>query len=60
MNVKILILNFVLLTSYVNGQKWEYNAGNNAFDGNYKTATIIGKGGLSPYNTPGFIINMFE
>lgn len=50
----------VILTSIANGQNWKYTSKENAFDGKYCAASIIGKGGKYPFNNPSFVINFFE
>jgi len=39
---------------------WIFNSGFNDFDGNYKTASVLGKGTDYPYNTPSLVINYIE
>lgn len=52
--IVLLIVNFTI------GQKWTYTSGGNEFDGKYKTASIRGKGGKFPYNSPLFVVNYFD
>jgi hypothetical protein len=53
-----LLSNLIIGISF--SQKWSYTSGSNAFDGEYKTASIVGKGGLFPYNKPLFVVNIFS
>lgn len=41
-------------------QAWTYKHGGNAFDGEYKTSSIIGVGYEFPYKNPLFVINVFN
>lgn len=56
----ILLLGFVFFTLSSNCQIWTYKSGGNAFDGTYRTSSIIGKGDEFPYNDPVFVINVFR
>jgi hypothetical protein len=56
----ILLYFFLLISPIVNGQNWTYSSGNNAFDGAYRTSSVKGSGGSSPYNTPRLFINYFQ
>lgn len=55
-----LLILFLLSTSSFYGQSWKYNAGGNAFDGNYKTSYVVGKGTDFPYDEPTLVINQFK
>lgn len=48
------------MTSAACFAQWTYKSGGNDFDGKYKTCSVEGTGGKSPYTTPGFYINHFE
>ena len=54
----ILLLLFIPLVSF--GQGWTSDEGGNAFDGKYKTSTVMGKGNNFPYNKPVLVINKFN
>jgi len=41
-------------------QSWTYKQGEDAFDGKYKTSSIIGKGYEFPYTKPLFVINVYR
>jgi hypothetical protein len=55
-----LILIIIPLFSISYCQSWSYKAGENVFDGKYKIASVVGKGGKFPYNSPVFVINNFK
>lgn len=56
-----IVLFFLLIFESVVAQNtWVYNKGGNKFDGTYKTASVIGKGGEWPYTKPTFVINTFN
>jgi hypothetical protein len=57
-NILIVLLASVFTISF--GQNWNYKSGVNAFDGKYKTASTVGKGGKFPYNDPIFVVNLFD
>jgi hypothetical protein len=40
--------------------QWRVNSGNNAFDGNYKSAILMGKGYKFPYQKPNLVFNLFN
>ena len=42
------------------GQTWEYSDDGNDFDGNTRTASIVGNGDDYPYNSPNLLIYFFE
>jgi len=52
----ILLCFIICQVSY--GQ-WTFKKGGNKFDGEYKTASILGEGGEWPYTKPVFVINRF-
>jgi len=58
---KLLI--FLLFIGFVSkeliAQTWTYKAGEDAFDGKYKTSSITGIGTEWPYINPIFVINIF-
>ena len=54
----IFILFLVPLVSL--GQGWTSSEGGSAFDGKYKTSSVLGKGTNSPYTKPVLVINKFE
>ncbi len=57
------LLFFLILFIYpidLFGQNWKYKSGKSDFDGNYRTATIVGTGGEHPYKTPMFVVNFFD
>lgn len=56
MRLFILLCFIICQVSY--GQ-WTFKKGGNKFDGEYKTASILGKGGEWPYTKPAFVINRF-
>ncbi|MGN7513674.1 MAG: hypothetical protein ACTHOM_04815 [Allomuricauda sp.] len=56
MKQTILICLVICQVSY---SQWTYKKGGNKFDGEYKTASVIGKGGEWPYTKPTFVINKF-
>ena len=51
----ILLIPFITLA-----QSWTYKEGGNAFDGKYKTSSVLGKGSDFPYNKPSLVINKFD
>lgn len=55
---KLLIILLIPLISLA--QSWTYEKGGNAFDGKYKTSSVLGKGSEFPYNKPSLVINKFE
>ncbi|WP_142784067.1 hypothetical protein [Changchengzhania lutea] len=55
--VVILILFSNVINTY--SQNWHFKSGKDAFDGNYRTSYVIGKGEF-PYNTPELYINVFN
>lgn len=56
-----IVIFFLLIFEFAEAQNtWVYNKGGNKFDGNYKTASVIGKGGEWPYTKPTFVINTFN
>ena len=42
------------------GQSWDFYSGGNDFDGEYRVASVKGKGTDYPYNSPKLVINYFE
>lgn len=42
------------------GQTWKVTSGTSDFDGTYKTTSIRGTGGESPYTSPLLVINKFD
>lgn len=57
---KILIFAFVLTCKFLVAQNWTFNKGDNPFDGNYRTASVVGIGSDSPYNNPMLVVNLFN
>lgn len=55
---KLLI--FLLIPFISLAQSWTYKKGGNAFDGEFKTSSVLGKGSEFPYNKPSLVINKFE
>jgi len=55
----IIILTF-LYSNVLLAQNWSYKSSVNAFDGKYRTASIIGKGNDYPYHKPMLVINLFN
>ena len=58
--MKKLILLLTLIPFISFGQGWTYSEGGNAFDGKYKTSSVVGKGTNFPYNKPSLVINKFN
>lgn len=60
--MKRFLFSFVLglIVISVFGQTWTYEEGSNAFDGSYKTSSIVGIGNEFPYTNPLFVINVFK
>jgi hypothetical protein len=56
--IVFLIIVFFFYNS--NAQSWTYKGGDDAFDGKYKTCSIIGDGTEFPYTNPLFVINVFK
>lgn len=54
------ILTFLLLSSILSYGQWNYKSGKSDFDGNYKTSSVYGRGGESPYTKPYLVVNKFE
>lgn len=57
-NLIFILLVFISVSLF--GQRWEYSTGGNAFDGKYKTSSVIGTGTKSPYRTPMMVVNLFD
>lgn len=55
----IVVFILALAFSSVYGQKWDYKKGGDAFDGEYKASSVIGKGEEFPYENPVFVVNYF-
>ena len=55
---KILFILILPLLSY--SQTWSFSEGGNAFDGQYKTASVVGTGNNYPYTKPVLVINRFN
>lgn len=55
-----MILFFFSFCVTIYGQKWTYSSGGNAFDGKYKTSSVIGNGGEFPYQNPQLVVNLFD
>jgi hypothetical protein len=58
--MKKLLLLVLLIPLISFGQAWTYSEGGNAFDGKYKTSSVVGKGDNFPYNKPTLVINKFN
>jgi hypothetical protein len=56
----LLSLSALLITLTLTAQSWTFSEGGNAFDGKYKTSSVIGKGTNYPYTKPSLVINKFE
>lgn len=56
----ILSLSALLITLTLTAQSWTFSEGGDAFDGKYKTSSVIGKGTNYPYTKPSLVINKFE
>ena len=56
----LLSLSALLITLTLTAQSWTFSKGGNAFDGTYKTSSIVGKGTEFPYKTPSLVINKFD
>ena len=54
------LLFFLLMPTILFGQSWKFFNGENAFDGKFVSAGIIGKGYDSPYLTPKLVLTKFE
>ena len=50
----------LLITLTLTAQSWTFSKGGNAFDGTYKTSSVVGKGTEYPYKTPILVINKFD
>lgn len=57
---KLLSLSALLITLTLTAQSWTFSKGGNAFDGTYKTSSVVGKGTEYPYKTPSIVINKFD
>ena len=60
--MKRITINILLILSSIISfsQDWQYHIGNNAFDGEYKSASTIGVSDNYPYVTPILNINVFN
>ncbi len=58
-NFRLLFL-LCLFSVSILASQWKTGSSNNKFDGNYRYASIIGKGGEWPYTTPALNLNLFE
>ena len=56
----LLSLSTLLITLTLTAQSWTFSKGGNAFDGTYKTSSVVGKGTEFPYKTPSLVINKFD
>ena len=54
----ILLLTLIPLVSF--GQGWTSSEGGSAFDGKYKTSSVVGKGTNFPYTKPVLVVNKFD
>jgi hypothetical protein len=66
MNVNYTYIKYILTIAIFlifiipsHAQKWTYKLSGNEFDGQYKTAKVIGSGGNFPYQSPSLVINYF-
>ena len=57
---KILLITILFCQMTISAQSWSFKSGGNAFDGKYKTSSIVGKGTDFPYNNPLLVINLFK
>jgi hypothetical protein len=60
MKKSLLFILFIIIGNSLSAQKWTFEKGSNAFDGVYRTSSIIGTGGQFPFTNPKFVINYFE
>jgi hypothetical protein len=56
----IFIAILIAIEINIHCQTWRYYSDEDAFDGNYKVASIVGTGYEFPYIKPLFVINSFE
>ena len=59
MKLGVIFLFSSLLSISSFEQKWTYSSGDNAFDGEYKSASVKGTGGNYPYQHPILVVNYF-
>jgi hypothetical protein len=57
---KIIMILALITSNVLFAQTWSFESGGNAFDGKYKTASIIGKGNDYPYDKPLLVINFYN
>ena len=58
--MKKLILLLTLIPFISFGQGWTSSEGGSAFDGKYKTSSVVGKGTNFPYTKPVLVVNKFD
>ena len=54
----LILLTLIPLVSF--GQGWTSSEGGSAFDGKYKTSSVMGKGTNFPYTKPVLVVNKFD
>lgn len=57
---KFILILIITTTHFLQAQNWNYESGGSAFDGKYKTASVLGKGTDFPYHKPLLVINLFN
>lgn len=60
MKIKISLTFTLILFSALTYSQWKKSGKNDVFDGNYRSARVIGSGGNSLYTKPILVVNYFE
>ena len=60
MKIKISLTFSLILFSALTYSQWKKSGKNDVFDGNYRSARVIGSGGNFPYTKPILVVNYFE
>ena len=60
MKIKISLTFTLILFSALTYSQWKKSGKNDVFDGNYRSAMVVGSGGRFPYNKPILVVNYFE
>lgn len=60
MKIKISLTLTLLIFSALSYSQWKKSGNNDVFDGNYRSAMVIGSGGKFPYTKPILVVNYFE
>lgn len=60
MKIKISLTFTLILFSALTYSQWKKSGKNDVFDGNYRSAMVIGSGGNFPYTKPILVVNYFE